>query len=67
MRWREGGGHDSKETEEGEEETEETEKEETEKTEETEKEEERARRRFEISKDRCCFIVASWTLTGGTF
>ena len=61
MRWREGGGHDSKETEEEEEETEETDKEETE----TEKE--RARRRFEISKDRCCFIVASWTLTGGTF
>ena len=61
MRWREGGGHDSKETEEEEEEAEETDKEETE----TEKE--RARRRFEISKDRCCFIVASWTLTGGTF
>ena len=55
MRWREGGGHDSKETEEGEEETE---KEETEKTEETEKEEERARRRFEIPKDTCCCIVA---------
>ena len=65
MRWREGGGHDSKETEEEEEEAEETDKEETEETEETEKE--RARRRFEISKDRCCFIVASWTLTGGTF
>ena len=65
MRWREGGGHDSKETEEEEEEAEETDKEETEETEETEKE--RARRRFEIPKDRCCFIVASWTLTGGTF
>ena len=65
MRWREGGGHDSKETEEEEEEAEETDKEETEETEETEKE--RARRRFEISKDTCCFIVASWTLTGGTF
>ena len=62
MRWREGGGHDSKETEEEEEEAEETDKEETEET-----EKERARRRFEISKDRCCFIVASWTLTGGTF
>ena len=62
MRWREGGGHDSKETEEEEEETEETDKEETEET-----EKERARRRFEISKDRCCLIVASWTLTGGTF
>ena len=62
MRWREGGGHDSNETEEEEEEAEETDKEETEET-----EKERARRRFEISKDRCCFIVASWTLTGGTF
>ena len=62
MRWREGGGHDSKETEEEEEEAEETDKEETEET-----EKERARRRFEIPKDTCCFIVASWTLTGGTF
>ena len=62
MRWREGGGHVSKETEEEEDEAEETDKEETEET-----EKERARRRFEISKDRCCFIVASWTLTGGTF
>ena len=63
MRWREGGGHVSKETEE---EEEETEKEEMEKTEETEKDE-RARRRFEIPKDTCCCIVARWTLTGGTF
>ena len=53
MRWREGGGHDSKETEEEEEETEETDKEETEET-----EKERARRRFEIPKDTCCCIVA---------
>ena len=62
MRWREGGGHDSKETEEEEEEAEETDKEETEET-----EKERARRRFEIPKDTCCCIVARWTLTGGTF